>query len=359
MDLGFIQTALQHVANVVNRVRTVTNYYQDKSLVEATKLTRVEPLTIVSKDLLNFDILPDVNSSLLNMFTAYWLQAVAVLTKVKDVEVIKILDKLNPDRDSTGWLLSESLSQESIATMVASNYKHSLPIRGVAMEADDTKSLLQDVSNLSVGKLINVKISTDGADGKPVDVSFPVNIRLMASVVPVGTIRGLLAKTTADLSIVERYHAWRGGRIEFIRDLIFAQDLIQEQKKNAIEDETGTAEEIQRRVANAKKFGLLTHNPSLVSASNLFVLSEEAAREVEGKLGGKLSNPRIRDKAFENTYAMIICVVDREWERVYFYARGVSAAMDLSFKEIKKAAADKGMNIADVLKAFQLGAPAF
>jgi hypothetical protein len=359
MDFGFAQTALQTVAQYYNSLVKATNYYTTQSLSEASKMTRVEPLTIVSKDLLNNEIMPDVASTALNVFSGHYLQAIAVMTKVKDVEVVKILDRLNPDRDATGFLLAESLSQESIATVVASNYTHSLPIRGVAMENTDDKTLLQDVNNLAVGKLLNVDISFKTEADESKTIKLPISVRLATTVVPNSTIRGLLAHTKEDISIVERFHAWRSGRIEFIRDLIFCQDLIDEQKKAAIEDDTGTAAEIMRRVANSKKYGLLSKNPSLASASNIFIFSEEVKREIESKLGGPLANHRTREKAFDNTYAMLLIVVDREWERVTFYTRGMNASMDMSFKEIKAAGKGKGPDIGDILKAFQMGAPAF
>jgi hypothetical protein len=376
MDLGVINTTLTTVASVVNKIKDdVTNYYTTKSLTEATKLTRVEPLTIISKDLINLEYMPDVAQSLLSIFCGYYLQAVSMLTKVSDVEVVRILDKLNPDRDETGFLLTEQTSRESIKNLVLENYIHSLPTHSsIAVEGTDEDNIkfINEVNNLSVGKLLNVVICYDKSakgpwnnddfkeERKEGNVSIPVSVRLLASVIPNATISHLLAYKKDDNSLVERFHSWRGGRISFIKDLIFCQDLIDEHKRALIGDETGTMQEIMRRVNNSKKFGLLTKNPSLVSASNLFVISEEIARELESKLGGKLSNPKIRNKAFENTYAMIIAVVDREWERVTFYSRGISASTDVSIKELKTASKGKGMDITDILKSFSMGSqPSF
>lgn len=370
MDFGIINTTLQAVAKVINEVRTnFTNFYTTKSLSDATKLTRVEPLTILSKDCVNLDYIQDVLHSGLNIFSGYYLQAVGMLTRVNNVEVIRILDKLNPDRDETGFLLTEQVSRESVATLSLESYRHSLPTRKVpALENDsDAAKMALEVSNLAVGKLLNVQISftDEGAPGvadnsKAKSVTIPVSVRLMTSVVPNPTIFHLLASKSEDIGVVERYHAWRAGRISFIKDLIFCQDLIDEHKRSIIGDDTGTVAEIMRRVNNSKKFGLITKNPSLVSASNIFVITEEIAREVESKLGGKLSNPKVREKAFENTYAMIIVVIDREFERVTYYTRGVASSTDLSVKEIKAASKGKGPDIGDILKSFTLGnAPTF
>jgi hypothetical protein len=380
MDYSIVNTALQNIAKIVNNIRdNFTNYYSDRSLTESTKLTRVEPLTIISKDCLNLEYMQDVQQGVLSIFCGYYLQAISLLTKVNDVEVVRILDKLNPDRDETGFLLDERLSRESIHTLVLENYQYSLPTSSrIALEEDladthgtgpdkDTMKSLNEISALSVGKMLNVEIAYTKCAGdeevldNPIRaVKIPINVRLMASVIPNSTIGHLLTYKTEDNGIVERFHAWRSGRIGFIKDLIFCQDLIDEFKKATVGDETDTMQEIIRRVNNSKKYGLLTKNPSLVSASNIFIFSEEVAREVESKLGGKLSNHRIRQKAFENTYAMMIVVIDREWERVTFYSRGIAASTDLSIKEIKFASKGKGPELMDILKSFNQGlAPSF
>jgi hypothetical protein len=364
MDLNVVNTTLQTIAKSISEIKNnVTNYYTTQSLAEATKLTRVEPLTIFSKDCLSLEIMPDVAQSLLSIFAGYYLQAVSILTKVNDVEVVRILDKLNPDRDETGFLLSEQVGRESLSNLCLESYEFSLPHqRVISMEQDkDTVTHLMEMSNLSVGKLLNLEIcytkQTHGIDSEDRTVKVPVSIRLMSSVIPNASINHILTYKSEDNSLLERFHSWRSGRIGFIKDLIFCQDLIDEYKKANISDESNTLQEIIRRVNNAKKYGLLTKNPSLVSASNIFVITEEVAREVESKLGGKLSNSKIRQKAFDNTYAMIIAVVDREWERVTFYTRGMAAATDLSFKEIKSAAKGKGPDILDLMKSFNQGLP--
>lgn len=372
MDLGVVNTTLQTIAKSINEIRNnATNYYTTKSLAEATKLTRVEPLVIFSKDCVSLEYMPDVANSLLSIFSGYYLQAVSILTRVNDVEVVRILDKLNPDRDETGFLLTEQISRESLDNLCLEAYKFSLPtdrtndkppiLKDLATKENVTT--IVDASNLSVGKLLNVEISYSKDRGEyevPEDrvVRIPVSVRLMSSIIPNNSITRLLTYKSEDNSLVERFHAWRSGRIGFIKDLIFCQDLIDEYKRASIGDETNTLQEIVRRVNNSKKYGLLTKNPSLVSASNIFVITEEVAREVENKLGGKLSNANIRQKAFDNTYAMIIAVVDREWERVTFYTRGMAASTDLSIKEIKSANKNgKGPDILDVMKSFNQGIP--
>lgn len=367
---GAIQTGLSTVAKIFNTVKdNTTAYYGNTSLPEATKLCRVEPLTIVSRDLLNKPETKTVLNAQLSIFAAQYLQAIDLLTKVQDVEVVRILDKLNPDRDEMGFLMSNPSDKkfgfESYDYMNAEKYAHRLPTASMpALEAsgggDSSQSVeLDTLANLSFGRLINVKIqyNKEGNEDKARSVTVPMNIRLMVSSVPNDTISKIMTYKNQDLSLIERIHTARSGRIEFIRDLVFCRDLIDEYKRATIHDKNNILSEITRRANNAKKFGLLTGNPSLVVASTLFVISDTVARDIQEKLGGKLDNPRVRDIAFENTYAMMIAVVSAEWETVTFYTRGIARGATFSFKELEGKTKGNGPDIGDLLKALTSGQP--
>lgn len=395
---NMVESLLQRIGEIPDFLLRVGTNYKTKSLIDVTQPSRVEPLTVVSKDCLTLEYLPDVMQSLLSIFAGYYLQAVALSARIDNVRVIRILDRLNPDRKFNDLMIIKENLEERI-NLSAESYRHRLPtstnVRAMQAEMkrlvtrntlatevidtlkkvnihgqDDVEGLDQptghvdndmitkvvnEVSNLSVGKLINVDIRVDEAR-----VTVPVNLRLSAATLPDRSFTHILAMKTEDNTLVERFHAWRAGRIGLIKDLIFCQDLIDTHKKALMNDEDGVYSEIVKRVNNTKKFGILSNNPSLVSASNLFVMSEEVAKQVEQKLGGKLSNARIRQKAFENTYAMILVVIDREWERVTFYHRGISQSTEVSIKDIRASNKNKGPDVMDILKSYNMGqAPSF
>ena len=358
--------------DIINKYRTVRSYDETRSISDITKLARVEPITVVSKDLINVEYLPDVMQTLLNMFTAYYLQAIAISARIDKAEIIRTLDKLNPDRDSTGFFMSTE-SMKDYRTLNMESYKYRLPtsfnigleddVSPAVISKDDASQVLNEISNLAIGKVVEVTFDSGNKkdkDDKGSKFSIPVTIRLTPAILSDISIMKILALKTDDNTLEERYHAWRAGRIRFIQDLILCQDLIDAHKKALMNDEAGTYSEIISRVNSAKKYGLLTGNPSLASASNIFIISEEVARELEGKLGGKLSKASIREKVFENTYAMIIAVVDREWQRITFYVRNISSSADYSVKDLKGANKNKGPDITDILKAMMGGsAPTF
>jgi hypothetical protein len=363
---GTVTTLLQKIGDITNIFTKAQGSYKTMSLSEVTKLARVEPLTVISKDCMQLEYLPDVLQSLVNIFAGYYLQAISLQTKIDNINIRKVLDRLNPDRD---FVHPAFESFEDIQTISIENYKFKLPRLGTeafavsqsaqmqknlpvstgGVEGDSSK-VLNEATNLAVGKMLDVCIQAGEQK-----VHIPVRISFAPALLSNQSIMHILALKTEDNTLVERFHKWRSGRIGFIKDLMFCQDLIDEHKKAIMNDEAGVYTEIVKRANNAKKFGALTFNPSLVSASNIFVISETVAREVEQKLGGKLSNARIRQLAFENTYAMIIAVIDRDFERVTFYHRGISASTDVSIRDIKNSNKTKGPDIMDIMKALTMG----
>lgn len=218
-------------------------------------------------------------------------------------------------------------------------------------------STIKELTNLSVGKMFNVSIG-GGVDvaGKEVRAAIiPVSVRLMVNNISDSSLVNLLAGGSMDNSLSERYHAWRAGRIDFIRDLVFCQDIIDEYKKALIHDHSGVHGEILRRVNNAKTAGLAQRNPSLNVASNLFVISEATAANIEHKLGGKLNNPHVRSKIFDSGYAMIIAIIDRQWERITFYHRGIALGTSVSLRDIRISNKGTGPDVTDIMKAYMMG----
>ncbi len=371
--------AISNALGIAKKAGGVSNALAaGSSLIDFTKPSRVEPITIVSKDCLTLDYLPDVLQSTLSVFSAYYLQAVSMLAaKVDDVKVGKLLDRINPDQ-STFVMESISDSYHQPQYLDQKNYKYRLPTskntramgaeitiskEGFANSADsENVKNVMDTNSLAVGKILNVKLTTDsvGKNGENRTITMPVTVRLATVAMPNSSVENLLANKGENEKFGERYHAWRAGRISLIKDLILAQDLIDSKKKALMEDEQGVYSEIIRRVNNSRKRYLMSGDVPMAVSSNIFIITEEVAKGIEQKLGGKLSSARIRQQAFENTYAMIIVVIDRDWERVTFYYRGITMPTEVSVRDLKSANKNKGIDIMDVLKAYSFGnAPTF
>jgi hypothetical protein len=214
----------------------------------------------------------------------------------------------------------------------------------------DTMSTLKELSNLSVGKMLNVEI-TDGANR----MSLPVAVRLMASSLPSENLVHILSVGSEDKSFRGRWDAWRSGAISGIKDFALCLDLVEAHKKNLLKDKTGIYSDILKRNRSNQLSALFSGNPSIATASNMCVIDSETVKDLELKAGGKFSNFTVREKIFKNTYMMLIAVIDRGWDRVTFYHRGINAENNLAMRDLKASNKGNGPDVGDILRAYQVG----
>lgn len=214
----------------------------------------------------------------------------------------------------------------------------------------DTMNSLKELSNLSVGKLLSVEIS-DGLH----KVALPIAIRLIASALPTENLVHILSIGNQNNSVKERYHAWRSGRLEFIKDLVMCQDLIDAHRKNLMHDKDGIYTNLLQRNRANQLSAIVTANPSVATASNLVIMSQATAEQLELKVHGKLKDFKTREKVFKNTYMMIMAVIDDQWGRVTFYHRGIPTATQVGVNDLKASNKNSGPDVSDILKAYQLG----
>lgn len=349
-------------------------------LIKFTAPSRVEPICLIDSDVVHHEALPDVMQSLQSIFSGYYLQAMAISTTIGKIDVIKQLDRLNPNRNVAGNL-QDAANASSNWVMSAESYKHGLPKPGkmrlsteaygvngkddiiVTLEGKDkegkssseladkdTLVTVKELTNLSVGKLLNVEI-TDGSH----KATIPIAIRLMATSIPTSSVVHILSLGNKDVTAKERYHGWRSGRLEFWRDIVMCQDLIDAHKKNLLADKTGVYNEILKRRSNNNLSTLVSGNPSIATASNLLVCSKETIRTLEGEIGRELKDFKTREKIFAESYLMIIAVIDKDWDRVTFYHRGINLPTEVSLRDLRVSNKSTGPDVGEILKAYQLG----
>jgi hypothetical protein len=347
------------------------------SLIEYTKPARVEPIVLMDQKVVGLPYTSDIMHSLTSLFSGYYLQAVALSVNVGRVDVIKLLDKLNPKRSPLDSALSNTNNISKIVGSLesAQNYDFKLPIPGqsfslesfgfeakgsgdapgLAKDADKTDKLLSEMTNLSVGKMLEVEVESDGSRAV-----FPISVRLIVTGIGPKELVHTLGQGSKNTSVKERYHLWRSGQLEFMRDLVMCQDLIDSHKKTLLTDSSGIYEEIRKRRRGNKLSAIFSGEPSVATASNIVVMSQNTAKELEREVGGRLKDFRTRDKIFKETYTMILVVVDPDWEHVTFYHRSIDLPTELSVKELKASNKNNGPDVAEILKAYQVGSsPSF
>ncbi len=356
------------------------------SLADISKIARVEPITLISSNLSGTPELYNVLHGVLNIYAAYYLQAVQILSaQLSDVRILKILDKTNPDRDLKTLLTSGYTAYESyadirtrVATMSLENAKFKLPMvktdwKNLAMESDvfDTSATLGatfgkletfEKLGSAVGKVIEVKFNVKGEAERGIGntISIPIVVKLDNMVIPSDVINSIMTSNKEEMTLGSRFKDAISGRIRFIKDFLLCSDLIKSQKKTMIKDPTGYYTLLLKRINNSRMYSALSGNISLAGISSILVISDEDEKEIQRKIGGKLTNQSTREIIFNNTSTMMIVVVDREWERVSIYIRDVDGFSQNSFESFKPMASKDNNNIADLLKSFNLNnAPSF
>jgi len=346
-------TALGAASKIIEGFRTLNT----DSLPEYTRSTRVEPIVLLDDALRSQPYTEDLLQTLTSIFSGYYLRAIAISGNVGRIDTIKLLDKLSTNRSPLDSALSTGAASLEDYTHQLPDYSKNL---GVSLEARDTKTSrgigkdgirnLNEVTNLAVGKMLEVEI-TDGDHS----ATIPVNVRLSVMAISGSNLTHILTTDTKDNSASARYHEWRAGQIEFMRDLILCQDIIDAHRKNLIEDTSGIYTNMITKRGKNRLSAVVSGSPSVNTASSMAVITDKTATSIEREIGGKLKQFRKREKLMESAGLMLLVVVDTEWEQVIIYHRSIDEATELSTKALKSANKGSGPDVSDILNAYKLG----
>ena len=385
MAIEYATGFLVGLLGTLGRLPDMFRSMRSGSLTEYTQVTRVEPIMLVDHTIADVPAMEDISQSLTAIFAGYYLQAAAIATNVGKIEVIKLLDKLNPARtpaEAAGYMFSiesyksklprradvETGRNKPTFGELKANFAGAKP-RIVSLEAwDDTpidlevapdsttqhyknqEAVASVARNLSTGLLLNLDVESEGHKA-----TIPITIRLIASLTKPEILTQLISYAEKNKTMKERWHGWRSGELDFIRDIIFCQDLISAHRTAQIKDDSNRYMEILSRKNRNRISGLLSGNPSVSTASNIIVISKQTKDAIERQITSKLSHYKTRERIFQATYAMLIVVVDTDWETATIYHRGIPTPTDVTFKEFKRSNNGKGVDVNEVLKAYQLG----
>lgn len=365
------------------------------SLIEYTQPTRIEPLTLVEQNLWREPYMEDLMQTLLNIFSGYYMQAVALAAEIKGVSVTKRLERFNPKRDPLNNLADAVIgavaledgtkfglpSLENMNVLAKANQvgainwsvhsteamrvghnpnpmsnegideQNDKPARGAKpisaeLVSKETLQALRDNSNLAVGKMLEVTVAVDESQ-----IKVPVNVRLQTVPVPTRSMTLFLTAGAQNRSLKERWYEFKADKLTFFADLIGVRDLLDEHRKNIIKDETGLyLKQIQQKRKNTLA-GLISGRPSVASASNIVVITEEQRVTLERELNIKLATLNGRRVLEQNSGIMLLVVIDRSYEQVEIFHRGIEGSTQLSINAMKNASKNTGP---DVMKIFEM-----
>ena len=362
---------------LANRLPDMFRSLRADSLIDYTKPTRVEPIGLIDHTIADLPVMQNLSLSITSLFAAYYLQAVAVSTNINNIEVTKILEKLNPSRDpidAFGNVLSlenrklgnlalsgfglenrtvnVKFAPKEIKAATENNYamhpEDESGVLGTTMTNETQKQIATLALNLSTGVLLNVEIAVDEHRA-----TIPVSVRLITTITDPRVLKQMIQDSAKDRSTKARYIGYKTGELS-LKDLMFATDLIDARRESLIKDNTGNYAEIIRRKNKNRLSGLISGNPSVATASNIMVISKDTLADIEGEIGGKVSNYKLRQRIFKDTYLILMVVVDPRWEQVTIYHRGIPLPTELNFKDLQKSNSNN-IDVNEMLKLYQQG----
>lgn len=413
------QTAPAVGTKVANSKAGLNGPLGNQSLAKFTESARISPYVLIEENIRQQAYVTDILHAATNIYAGYYLTAVSLLGDVTGISVLDKLDRINPNRpiNLPGRLMK--MSQEDFAlglpfqdrmkptgklawTFNAESHTFSKeawdPFGGVGGSAKgtdpndpiyaagggkrppstasgpadnapcsgsegpagnpgmgrDTIVTAKEASNLAVGKLLEVAMVINGQT-----LRIPTTVTLFPNVSDTESFAHILGLHERSHRLKERWHDWRSGKISFWNDFVMMRDIIKKHRQVLVKDKSGYYAAVTRQDRNHKIAASLSA-PSLAEASNILIFSTTCARRAEALIGGTLSDCKTREAVFEKTKAMIMFVIDRDRELVRIYHSGIEMANELSLRELKMANKNSGPDVAEILKAYQLGnAPSF
>lgn len=215
---------------------------------------------------------------------------------------------------------------------------------------NNTIHTITDASNLTVGKLIDVKLVNKG-----VTVTVPVRAVLSPKYITPEAFLQMSGTPLDNTSSWARWHLWRSGAIGFA-DYLFCMDLIAANKKRMLADTTGTLATSVTKKLKLIATAILSGNAAPNSVSTGIVISKQTATLLENQLGGPLTNPHIRQEYFASNNTCMLVVVDTRRETFVLYQKGIADYKIYGFSTISKnRSKPNGVDINSVLDAYKLG----
>lgn len=365
-----LDTIADSLLSTTGKIGDLIRSGKANSLSEFTASAHILPVFLMDNGV---SISPEAEAivgGMLNYWAACYLMAAQMSVNIGEINITRQLERLNTRRkplDASIGMISTLLHMES--------YTNGLPnpnqadLAGIKLESNDseldrplTSSTAKGVvdrietnSKLSIGKTIEINWSSKGETGTVV-----TSIRPAIRVATDDSMVNILSIGTKNITFKERMHGMKSGQLHWLYDGLFATDVIKEMRKARITDNTGYYVEALARSRKNKLSGILSLNPSVATFSSVFLITSDTARDLEARSNINLDKFQDRQKMFENSFGMVLVIVDKAWKNCKIYTHGIEDYTTVSFAQMDGANKGKNGDIKEIFNSLMMSdAPRF
>lgn len=235
------------------------------------------------------------------------------------------------------------------------NYSTKIDLKTNSVIDPEPKSV-----SLPSGRILNIPMLTDGKS------SF--NLQLLIQLFPF-FIETDVAQEFINLNFTpsfwRRFTQFQAGEISFFKDFIFSCDLREKRMKALIKDKTGGLADMINKQKNAvashwMNFLRKPGTEKINIASTILILNKNSVDKALNKNGIDLKSSSNRKKFFENSYCMMLVVVDQMYNEVDIYYNGIEAVSTFKYEQIKRESKKDSTDLVSIMKSYAQGlAPKF
>ena len=235
------------------------------------------------------------------------------------------------------------------------NYSTKIDLKANSVIDPEPKSV-----SLPSGRILNIPMLTDGKS------SF--NLQLLIQLFPF-FIETDVAQEFINLNFTpsfwRRFTQFQAGEISFFKDFIFSCDLREKRMKALIKDKTGGLADMINKQKNAvashwMNFLRKPGTEKINIASTILILNKNSVDKALNKNGIDLKSSSNRKKFFENSYCMMLVVVDQMYNEVEIYYNGIEAVSTFKYEQIKRESKKDSTDLVSIMKSYAQGlAPKF
>ncbi len=372
--------------------KNLTDHFEKRALIlndgSMTRLLSnfiIEPSIMISKDLRSEEVTENAVYTMLNLFTAHYVQAFTLLARIYKIQPSIAFDIMssngNPIQDVIGYAIGKANadehtdylgdllddSQTILGSEAGDNDSSSLIRKGNASKGDakfdkSGNRINDDIGGGMINRIVKITIDWesegDGTSSKGVfelEVNFKLNImylnqtQMMAIFRNKGENKGFLAR------VQDR----KAGLISW-GELLLAGDLVAEYRKDRLrdKDDVNTFLGNKALIANAK----ILRNDMVGFAKhyNMLLVTPYIMEEIEKHTRGPIDRPKYKELMMQNAKAIFIGKLDTDNERFELWTKDISGSSDISFKALDKIKLDNKDSttaMTDILKSLTNNRP--